>query len=38
MDMDKIRLAIEEVDRTAFAEVVDRLLAARHSRAFCMAG
>ena len=30
MDMDKIRLAIEEVDRTAFAEVVDRLLAARH--------
>ena len=30
MDMDKIRLAIEEVDRTVFAEVVDRLLAARH--------
>lgn len=29
-DMDKIRLAIEEVDRTAFEAVVDKLLAARH--------
>lgn len=30
MDMDKIRLAIEEVDRTAFSTVVDKLIAARH--------
>ncbi|MBR2132186.1 MAG: MurR/RpiR family transcriptional regulator [Oscillospiraceae bacterium] len=29
-DMDKIRVAIEEVDRTAFEAVVDRLVAARH--------
>ena len=30
MDMDKIRVAIEEIDRTAFATVVDKLVAARH--------
>lgn len=30
MDMDKIRLAIEEVDRAAFSTVVDKLIAARH--------
>ncbi len=29
-DMDKIRVAIEEIDRTAFATVVDKLVAARH--------
>lgn len=29
-DMDKIRLAIEEVDRAAFEAVVDKLMAARH--------
>lgn len=29
-DMDKIRLAIEEVDRAAFEEVVDKLMSARH--------
>ncbi|MBR3705167.1 MAG: MurR/RpiR family transcriptional regulator, partial [Oscillospiraceae bacterium] len=29
-DMDKIRVAIEEVDRAAFEAVVDKLLAARH--------
>lgn len=29
-DMDKIRLAIEEVDRAAFEEVVDKLMNARH--------
>ncbi|MBR3705142.1 MAG: MurR/RpiR family transcriptional regulator [Oscillospiraceae bacterium] len=29
-DMDKIRVAIEEVDRTAFEAVVDKLVAARH--------
>lgn len=30
MDMEKIRIAIEEVDRTAFAAVVDKLMAAKH--------
>ena len=29
-DMDKIRLAVEEVDRAAFEEVVDKLMEARH--------
>ena len=29
-DMDKIRVAIEEVDRAAFENVVDKLVAARH--------
>ncbi len=29
-DMDKIRVAIEEVDRTVFEAVVDKLVAARH--------
>lgn len=29
-DMDKIRAAIEEVDRTAFSAVVDKLMAAQH--------
>lgn len=29
-DMDKIRVAIEEIDRTAFERVVDKLVAARH--------
>ncbi|MCI8439928.1 MAG: MurR/RpiR family transcriptional regulator [Oscillospiraceae bacterium] len=29
-DMDKIRVAVEEVDRAAFAAVVDKLMAARH--------
>ena len=29
-DMDKIRVAIEEVDRAAFSSVVEKLLAARH--------
>ena len=29
-DMDKIRVAIEEVDRTAFDTVVDKLVSARH--------
>ena len=29
-DMDKIRVAIEEVDRTSFETVVDKLVAARH--------
>lgn len=29
-DMDKIRLAVEEVDRSAFEEVVDKLMEARH--------
>lgn len=29
-DMDKLRLAIEEVDRAAFEEVVDKLMEARH--------
>lgn len=29
-DMDKIRVAIEEVDRVAFEAVVDKLVAARH--------
>lgn len=29
-DMDKIRVAIEEVDRSAFEAVVDKLVAARH--------
>lgn len=29
-DMDKIRVAIEEVDRAAFESVVDKLVAARH--------
>ena len=30
MDMEKIRMAIEEIDRSAFSEVVDKLIAARH--------
>ena len=30
MDMEKIRIAIEEVDRTAFSQVVDKLMGARH--------
>lgn len=30
MDMDKIRVAIEEVDRNVFNTVVDKLIAARH--------
>lgn len=30
MDMEKIRIAIEEIDRNAFSAVVDKLLAARH--------
>ena len=30
MDMEKIRIAIEEVDRTAFTAVVDKLMAAKH--------
>ena len=30
MDMDKIRIAIEEIDRGAFNAVVDKLLEARH--------
>ena len=29
-DMDKIRVAVEEVDRAAFAAVVDKLIGARH--------
>lgn len=29
-DMDKIRVAVEEVDRAAFAAVVDKLIAAKH--------
>ena len=29
-DMEKIRLAVEEVDRAAFEEVVDKLMSARH--------
>lgn len=29
-DMDKIRVAIEEIDRVAFESVVDKLVAARH--------
>ena len=29
-DMDKIRVAVDEVDRAAFGAVVDKLLAARH--------
>lgn len=29
-DMDKIRVAVEEVDRAAFAAVVDKMIAARH--------
>lgn len=29
-DMDKIRVAIEEIDRAAFTTVVDKLVAARH--------
>ncbi|MDE7245755.1 MAG: MurR/RpiR family transcriptional regulator [Oscillospiraceae bacterium] len=29
-DMNKIRLAVEEVDRAAFSRVVDKLMAARH--------
>ena len=30
MDMEKIRIAIEEVDRAAFREAMDRMMAARH--------
>lgn len=30
MDMEKIHIAIEEVDRAAFGQVVDRLMTARH--------
>ena len=30
MDMEKIRIAIEEVDRQVFNRVVDKLIAARH--------
>ena len=30
MDMDKIRMAIEDVDRAVFSKVVDKLIAARH--------
>lgn len=30
IDMEKIRVAIEEVDRNAFSAVVDKLIAARH--------
>lgn len=30
MDMDKIRMVIEEVDRSAFEAVVDKLMAAKH--------
>ena len=29
-DMNKLRVAVEEVDRAAFAAVVDKLIAARH--------
>ena len=30
MDMEKIRIAIEEVNRSAFCAAVDKLIAARH--------
>ena len=30
MDMEKIRMAIDEVDRSAFTSVVDKLMGARH--------